>query len=707
MTGKRQLKRATVLLLGFLFCWVSVAQAAVPAKINYQGYLTDAAGNPVDGMVDMTFKIYNVDSGGTALWTETQLDVEVTNGIYHAQIGAVVALPYNIFDGDLYLGVAIETDPEMTPRQQLTSSAFAIKAQDTITFGGLPTGSFIQQNEANSISSAMIQNGTISAADIGANAVGASEIATNAVGAAEIGAGAVGSSEVADNSLTASDLGVNSVGSSEIMTGAVTAVDMQDGAALTEISDDDGPGSGLNADLLDNLHSSAFMAAGTDIWVNVTGDTMSGSTTGNMLKVDNTSSSGGGTAIYARTYSETGYAVAGFSMNSGAFQNEGGRFMAYGDNGRGVYGRAADTGSGTNYGGYFEGLSSYGRGAYGEARGAYGRGIEGTATNSGAYTNYGGYFTASGTSGRGVYASASGSNGYGVYAYSANGDGIYGTTGASDEHAGYFNTNVGAGLTGAALYARSYNSSSAGIALWAQNAHTTSTDATAVFSNSGSGPLLKGFGGNGGEDEFRFDNDGTLRFYDSTHSQMVVVDPVEDTNGPAIYMYNSDGVRTIELDAGYAGPDGRIITDELQITGGSDLSEQFDVNPIRTEVKPGLVVSIDPQTPGELQVSTDAYDKKVAGIISGANGVKPGMLMGQRGTEADGSYPVALSGRVYCWADASNGPIEPGDLLTTSTVPGHAMRVSDYPKAQGAILGKAMSQLDSGKGMVLVLVSLQ
>jgi hypothetical protein len=87
--------------------------------------------------------------------------------------------------------------------------------------------------------------------------------------------------------------------------------------------------------------------------------------------------------------------------------------------------------------------------------------------------------------------------------------------------------------------------------------------------------------------------------------------------------------------------------------------------------------------------------------------VKPGMLMGQKGSEADGANPVALTGRVYCWADASRGAIEPGDLLTTSDSPGYAMKVADYPKAQGAILGKAMSSLASGKGLVLVLVSLQ
>jgi hypothetical protein len=68
---------------------------------------------------------------------------------------------------------------------------------------------------------------------------------------------------------------------------------------------------------------------------------------------------------------------------------------------------------------------------------------------------------------------------------------------------------------------------------------------------------------------------------------------------------------------------------------------------------------------------------------------------------------VALTGRVYVLADAAHGTIEPGDLLTTSDTPGHAMKVSDHAKAQGAILGKAMSELTHGKGMVLVLVTLQ
>ena len=97
----------------------------------------------------------------------------------------------------------------------------------------------------------------------------------------------------------------------------------------------------------------------------------------------------------------------------------------------------------------------------------------------------------------------------------------------------------------------------------------------------------------------------------------------------------------------------------------------------------------------------------MAGIVSGGGGVKPDMMTGQEGESANGTSPVALTGRVYCWADASKGPIEPGDLLTTSATPGHAMKVADHTKAQGAVIGKAMSGLAEGRGLVLVLVCLQ
>ncbi|KPJ99606.1 MAG: hypothetical protein AMK71_09450, partial [Nitrospira bacterium SG8_35_4] len=96
-----------------------------------------------------------------------------------------------------------------------------------------------------------------------------------------------------------------------------------------------------------------------------------------------------------------------------------------------------------------------------------------------------------------------------------------------------------------------------------------------------------------------------------------------------------------------------------------------------------------------------------AGIVSGANGIQAGLTMHQEGTETEGEVPVALTGRAYAWADASYGPIEPGDMLTTSDTAGHAMKVGDSDRAHGTIIGKAMTSLNKGKGLVLVLVTLQ
>ena len=73
----------------------------------------------------------------------------------------------------------------------------------------------------------------------------------------------------------------------------------------------------------------------------------------------------------------------------------------------------------------------------------------------------------------------------------------------------------------------------------------------------------------------------------------------------------------------------------------------------------------------------------------------------------EGDQNIALSGRVYVEADASNGAIQPGDMLTTSDTPGHAMKGTDHARVQGAVIGKAISALPEGSGMVLVLVTLQ
>ncbi len=141
----------------------------------------------------------------------------------------------------------------------------------------------------------------------------------------------------------------------------------------------------------------------------------------------------------------------------------------------------------------------------------------------------------------------------------------------------------------------------------------------------------------------------------------------------------------------------------LEITG-ADLAEKF---PASEKLEPGMVVAIDTKNAGKLCLSRGAYNRCVAGVVSGANNFSVGAVLGNLPGHED-APAIALSGRVYVQCDASNGAIEPGDMLTTSDTPGHAMRAADAGRSHGAVIGKAMTSLAGGeRGVVLVLINLQ
>jgi hypothetical protein len=165
------------------------------------------------------------------------------------------------------------------------------------------------------------------------------------------------------------------------------------------------------------------------------------------------------------------------------------------------------------------------------------------------------------------------------------------------------------------------------------------------------------------------------------------------------------GTQLMHLDAaGELTIAGRLVTPVLQITGGADVAEPFKMSQL--DIPKGAVVIIDDKRPGYLTLTEREYDRRVAGVVSGANGINTGIVLSQE-AGAGGEQTVALTGRVYVLADASSGSIRPGDLLTTAAQPGYAMRAADYTAAKGAVIGKAMSALAEGRGLVLVLVSLQ
>jgi hypothetical protein len=150
------------------------------------------------------------------------------------------------------------------------------------------------------------------------------------------------------------------------------------------------------------------------------------------------------------------------------------------------------------------------------------------------------------------------------------------------------------------------------------------------------------------------------------------------------------------------------VTGKITVQGdivltNADCAEDFDIfGP--DPVEPGTVMVLGSE--GSLSASHRAYDKRVAGVISGAGDYRPGIVLDQRETK-NNRQPIALLGKVFCKVDAQFGAIEIGDLLTTSPTPGHAMKTSNPFEAFGAVIGKALKPLSSGQGLIPILITLQ
>lgn len=148
------------------------------------------------------------------------------------------------------------------------------------------------------------------------------------------------------------------------------------------------------------------------------------------------------------------------------------------------------------------------------------------------------------------------------------------------------------------------------------------------------------------------------------------------------------------------------VTDLFMVN--ADCAEDFDVEDAAA-ADPGTVVVLGGN--GRVRTSADAYDKRVVGVVSGAGTYRPAIVLDRRPPDAAATgarRPVALMGKVWCKVDARWSAVEPGDLLTTSPTPGHAMRADDPARAFGAVVGKALGSLAAGAAaLVPVLVALQ
>ena len=517
--------RSMLLCAALLAVLATGAEAQIPRLISYQGYLTDAGGAPITGTRNLTFSLYTVASGGTALWTETHANVAITAGVFEVYLGINSNLNLVAFDVPYWLSTKVNTDPDLTPRTRLAAAPYALRSLTTQT----PDTHW-----------------TVNGNNLIAGVTG------------NIGIGAAVPTE---------KLHVASTGPAKLFLEADT----------NNSGETDNPGIRLSQD---------------------------------------------GGAVIGRL----GYANG---QNKLEIVNEYNDELLFG------------TANATQ--------------------------LVLTPEAELQWRNPAGAFEVQ------------------------------------------IRPSIPADPGGEILLRDDQAVPRTTIQLDAEHADGEGS-VMVLYDHAGTFSIQM-------DAEEGVDGGAAMQFYDFDGTKTIELDAQETpTDGADISLFRADGALGIQLDANYsASGTSRIITDVLQIQGGSDLSENFQVS--GGEGPPsvaaagvdlaGMVVSIDPDKPGELEVSDRAYDRRVAGIVSGAGSVRTGMLMGQPGTIADGTQPVALTGRVYCWVDADRGAVEPGDLLTTSATPGHAMKAGDSSRGHGAILGKAMTSLKSGRGLVLVLVNLQ
>jgi hypothetical protein len=370
--------------------------------------------------------------------------------------------------------------------------------------------------------------------------------------------------------------------------------------------------------------------------------------------------------VFGRASSK-GWGVFGFSEKGFA-----GVFGSGGDNG--VFGQTNNAGSSGVYGKNDSG----GIGVFGQSLNGSGTGVLGR--NEGT--------------GWGVHGHVEGTGFAGVFGSGKN-NGVFGLT-ENGEASGVHGRNNGTNPTGAwGVFGYSEKGFAGVFGSGAQNGvfgQTNAQNASGVYGrNDGNGTGV--FGSS--------DGDCGVKGFSKSHNGVFG----QSETGSGLHGYSSQqfGIYA-RSDTGMAGYfDGSITVKKDILLENADCAEDFDIAGFE-KVEPGTVMVIDSE--GSLRECDRAYDKCVAGVISGAGKYKPAIVLDKQESSKN-RMPIALMGKVYCKVDASYGAIEVGNLLTTSPTQGHAMKADDPMKAFGAVIGKALRPLASGEGLIPILIALQ
>ena len=429
-----------------IVCLCSVSSAVVPDKINYQAKLATSGGGCLNDTVSMTFTIYADDEGTVVEWTEDQDSVIVKEGIFNVLLGSVNPIPTSVFDGSTkYLGVQVESDPEMRPLKLMVSVAYAYKCIDA------DTADFAWTAENADLLDGQHASSFLSTA----NDYGRSGVAT----------------DLYEGTTTLTDKYVNVTGPDSVVTASGTAFwgkaagstsyamhgvrgdveNTSSGAAYGGRFETESSGTGTHIGI--RAYSSGSSSAGTygvsgSAESSSDGDVYGGEFMGNAL--------GTGTAygVHARSYSSSGgwhYGVYGWATNSSTGYPKGGYFFASssGTGGPvGIWGEGRASSSNYTYGIIGEAInSSSGRAVAASFytpppyEGTGGKtGVDISVPDSSAATTYGIYSLATnrstGTVYGGYFHGAGGATGTGTRY------GVYGKASAANGWAGYFSGDV-------------------------------------------------------------------------------------------------------------------------------------------------------------------------------------------------------------------------------------------------------------------------
>ncbi|MEO0180799.1 MAG: hypothetical protein ABIM74_02160 [candidate division WOR-3 bacterium] len=663
---------------------------SVPTTINYQAYITHKSDTtPLDTTANFTFRIYDAPSGGNLLWTENQSDVPVIKGILDTRLGINNPLPPTIFytGQTLWLEVVMGTET-FSPRKALVSVGQAFHAQkaDTAEYAlnspPVPdTVLFSWYSDTARYSSEGYHVIYSDTADYARNVPTIPDTVLFSW-----------YSDTASWSLDGAHAHL-----ADSATHADTSAYSQEGYHViysdTANYARNVPGPG---NYIQNQIASAQAA---DFWINGIG--RAGSTSGKRGEL-NSANYGVYGQYDANNYGyigANGHGVGGFSNSTGVFGSGnnygvfgwGGIYGVYGQYDANNYGYLGSNqvgafGTGTLYGvvgrydannyGY---LGGNGTGAYGTGTntGVYGyvstpdadTGVKGVASGGGGAADIGVYgFGYHGVWGYGEYGVIGQASTIGVYGYAYTPDGDTGVKGVTDA------SNNDVGVWGSGFYG-----------VWGQ-----SNNYCGVYGN---GNWYGVFGYATHYGIVGYSNTGTAIYGYTTNANDTVLLLEGTTPGDAEFRFMTDG---------------NAYADGTWNSGGADFAEMVSVEGERAGYEPGDVLVISDKPDVYMEKCSEPYSTKVAGIYS----TQPGFTAGSPEEGSDG-VPMAVVGFVPCKVSGEGGAIKKGDLLTTSSTPGYAMKASPVDLGgveiyrPGTILGKAMEDFSGDKGVILIYVNVK